>query len=130
MAHATESDVLDRIKFQLETWTRQNAKARQNVAENVGGDWGQMEELAKAFGRERSMGELINLLDRMEEQPARFTLVDLLERMNRRATEELMRVRLFNSTSLASNMIGMEKMYSLQSLAELSAGWLLVAKAL
>jgi hypothetical protein len=31
---------------------------------------------------------------------------------------------------MASNMIGVEKMYSLQALLELAEGWLLVTKAL
>lgn len=122
-----EDNMARRIRFALEGWEEQAAKAREAVAQNSNSDWALMEDLAKAYGYAPVAHAITRHLEYVENGHA--TWLDGMTKLRDSFLGDLVRSRVSNSTSAAANLISQYKLQATQAAFELVDGWVTVLKA-
>lgn len=122
-----EENMARRIQFHLDGWNEKTEKARQAVVENKNSDWALMEDLAQSYGRQ----EMIFSLTRHKEfvEAGRGTWLDTMTKLRESLLQQLMSIRISNSTSASANLISQYKLEALQQTLELVSGWVTVLEA-
>lgn len=116
-----EGYVLDRMDYTSRYWQGLRETAKQKVAEDANSDWALMTDLAAAYGRDGEHRRLNQYL--LAIRDGRLTIADALTNWSDSIMQDLLMIRIMNSSSPASNLINEQKLSSLQESYKLVTGW-------